>query len=107
MNLTLATSQHDFPVMHGPQVVGLLSRQGLLRTLASEGADAYIASAVDREFVTLPSDADLADALPSMARVASCALVMEDEALIGLLTTQNLSEFLMLRRFGMDPADIR
>jgi Zn-dependent protease/predicted transcriptional regulator len=107
VNLTLQTSQHDFPVMHGPQVVGLLSRQGLLRTLAAEGADAYIASAVDREFVTLPSDADLADALPSMARVASCALVMENEELIGLLTTQNLSEFLMLRRFGMDPADIR
>ena len=36
LNLTLATSQHDFPVMHGLQVVGLLSRQGLLRALAAE-----------------------------------------------------------------------
>ncbi|HEY3741134.1 MAG TPA: site-2 protease family protein [Bryobacteraceae bacterium] len=107
VGLTLATSQHDFPVMHGDQVVGLLSRHGILRTLASEGADAYIASAVEHDFVTLPSDADLADSLPSMARVASCALVMDKDELIGLLTTQNLSEFLVLRRFGMDPADIR
>jgi Zn-dependent protease/CBS domain-containing protein len=107
VNLTLSTSQHDFPVMHGTEVVGLLSRQGLLRTLASEGADAYIASAVDRQFLTLPADADLAEALPSMARVAGCAMVMDKDQLIGLLTAQNLSEFLMLRRFGMDPGDIR
>ncbi len=107
LNLTLSTSQHDFPVMHGPQVVGLLSRQGLLRALAAEGADAYIAGVVEREFLALASDADLADALPSMARAASCAFVMKGDDLIGLLTAQNLSEFLMLRRIGMDPADIR
>ena len=107
VNLTLATSQHDFPVMHGPQVVGLLSRQGLLRALAAQGADAYIAGVVEREFLALASDGDLADALPTMARAASCALVMHGEDLIGMLTPQNLSEFLMLRRFGMDPADIR
>ena len=107
VNLTLATSQHDFPVMHGPQVVGLLSRQGLLRALAAEGADAYIAGVVEREFLALACDADLADALPTMARAVSCAFVMQGEDLIGLLTAQNLSEFLMLRRFGMDPADIR
>lgn len=107
MNLTLATSQHDFPVMHGPQVVGLLTRKGMLRALASEGADAYIASVVEREFLALASEADLADALPTMARAVSCAFVMKGEDLIGLLTAQNLSEFLMLRRFGMDLADIR
>ena len=108
LNLTLATSQRDFPVMHGPQVVGLLSRQGLLRALAAEGADAYIAGVVEREFLALASDADLADALPTMAQAAACAFVMsEDDRLIGLLTAQNLSEFLMLRRFGMDPADVR
>jgi Zn-dependent protease/CBS domain-containing protein len=107
VNLTLSTSQHDFPVMHGNQVVGLLSHQSLLRALASEGADAYISSAVDKEFVALPADADLADALPIMARAASCAFVMDKDQLVGLLTSQNLSEFLMLRRFGLDPTDVR
>ena len=108
LNLTLATSQHDFPVMHGLQVVGLLSRQGLLRALAADGADAYIAGVVEREFLALASDADLADTLPAMARASSCAFVMsQDDRLIGLLTAQNLSEFLILRRFGMDPADVR
>jgi len=107
VNLTLSTSQHDFPVMHGPQVVGLLSHQGLLRALASEGADAYIGCAVERDFVTLPADADLAEALPIMARATTCAFVMENDHLVGLLTTQNLSEFLMLRRVGLDAVDVR
>ena len=46
---------------------------------------------------------DLADILPIMAQAGRCALVLEQGALLGLLTTDNLSEFLLLRRFGMEP----
>ena len=35
-----------------------------------------------------------------MAQAGRCALVMDGEKLVGLLTTENLSEFLLLRRFG-------
>jgi hypothetical protein len=45
----------------------------------------------------------LAEILPLMARAGRCALVMEKGSLLGLLTTDNLSEFLLLRRFGMEP----
>jgi hypothetical protein len=38
-----------------------------------------------------------------MAQAGRCALVMENSRLLGLLTTDNLSEFLLLRRFGMEP----
>ncbi len=31
---------------------------------------------------------------------------MEDDRLVGLLTTENLSEFLLLRQFGMNPAGV-
>jgi hypothetical protein len=41
--------------------------------------------------------------LPLMAQAGRCALVMDGQKLNGLLTTDNLSEFLLLRRFGMDP----
>ena len=37
-NLLLATSQQDFPIVHGEQVVGLLGRNLLLKALASEGS---------------------------------------------------------------------
>ena len=103
-NLLLATSQQDFPVMHGAQVIGLLSRNELMRALASDGPEAYVSGAMLREYPVLDPDMDLAGALPMMAQAGSCALVFKDDQLVGLLTTENLSEFLMLRRIGMDPS---
>ncbi len=103
-NLLLATSQQDFPVVHGTQVIGVLPRNNLLRALAQEGPDAYVTPFLNREFVSLDPDMDLADALTSMGQAAGCALVMRDGELVGLLTTENLAEYLMLRRFGMEPA---
>jgi Zn-dependent protease/predicted transcriptional regulator len=104
--LLLASSQQDFPVFSGEQVVGLLHRNGLLRGMADEGADAYVASAMNRQYISLDPDMDLAEALPLMAEAGSCALVMEGEHLAGLLTAENLSEFLLLRRVGMEPNSI-
>jgi Zn-dependent protease len=102
-NLLLSTSQQDFPVMHNGQVVGMLGRNLLLRAIANEGPEAYVAGVMDRDFLSLGPEDDLADILPVMARAGRCALVMDKEILQGLLTTDNLSEFLLLRRFGMEP----
>ena len=102
-NLLLATSQQDFPVTLGDQVIGLLGRRELMRALAQEGPDAYVAGSMDREFISLDPEADLAETLPLLARAGRCALVMQEGRLLGMLTTDNLSEFLLLRRFGMEP----
>lgn len=103
-NLLLSTSQQDFPVIHSDQVVGLLGRNLLLKALAAEGPDAYVAGVMDRDFLALEPAMDLAQVLPLMAQAGRCALVMDpDSKLLGLLTTDNLSEFLLLRRFGMEP----
>jgi Zn-dependent protease/CBS domain-containing protein len=103
-NLLLSTSQQDFPVVHAGQVIGLLSRNLLLRALAREGPDAYVAGVMDREFLRVDPQLDLAKAMPMLPQAGPCALVMEGENLVGLLTTDNLSEFVTLRRFGMEPA---
>jgi len=103
-NLLLSTSQQDFPVVHADQVVGLLGRNLLLKALASEGPDAYVAGVMDRDFLELEPDTDLSEVLPLMAQAGRCALVIDNGRLLGLLTTDNLSEFLLLRRFGMEPA---
>jgi len=98
--MLLATSQQDFPVLIGDKVGGLLTRSGLLRALASDGPEAFVAGAMDRDYLSLTPDADLVEAVPVLARAGSCALVMEDGRLLGLLTPENLSEFLMLRQIG-------
>jgi CBS domain-containing protein len=72
--------------------------------LAHEGPDAYVAGVMDRDYLALEPATDLAETLPLMARSGRCALVIEGNNLVGLLTKDNLSEFLLLRRFGMEPA---
>ncbi len=100
-NLLLSTSQQDFPVVLGEQVLGLLGRNALLRGMAQEGPDSYIAGYMDREFPTVPPDKDLADVLPLMAHAGACVLVMEEGRLLGMLSSENLSQFLLLRSVGV------
>jgi Zn-dependent protease len=101
--LLLATSQQDFPVRAGGRVAGLLTRAALLRALAAGGPDTYVAGAMERNFTSLAPDLDLAEAAPLLGRADPCALVMEHEKLIGLLTTENLTEYLVLRQIGHAP----
>jgi Zn-dependent protease/CBS domain-containing protein len=100
-NMLLATSQTDFPVVMGDQVMGLLGRNALLRGMAADGPDAYVAGIMDRNPPRISPEESLEDVLPVMA-ATSCALVMDDEQLLGILTRENLHEFLMLRKIGMD-----
>jgi Zn-dependent protease/predicted transcriptional regulator len=102
-NLLLSTSQQDFPVVLGEQVIGLLGRNALLQGMASQGPEAYVAGVMDRNFTSIGPDMDLAEAMPLVITTGSCALVMEDDRLLGLLTRENLTEFLLLRRSGMEP----
>ncbi len=104
-NLLLSTSQQDFPVVLGDQVLGLLGRNALLRGMAQEGPDSYIAGYMEREFPSVPPDKDLADVLPLMAHAGACVLVMEEGRLLGLLSSENLSQFLLLRSVGLQPAE--
>jgi Zn-dependent protease/CBS domain-containing protein len=103
-NLLLATAQKDFPVVHGDNVVGLLSRSLLLRALARQGPNTYVAGVMDREFLRLEPGMELADALSLIVPSGPCALVMDGENLVGLLNSDNLSEFVLFRRFGIGPA---
>ena len=97
-NLLLSTAQHDFPVLHGGQVVGLLTRSALIRAMLREGPESYVAGAMDRDFLRLSPDMDLSEALQQISGPVSCALVLEGENLAGMLTAENLTEFLLLRQ---------
>jgi Zn-dependent protease/CBS domain-containing protein len=102
--LLLDTSQQDFPVLHGEQVVGLLDRNGLMRALAREGPSGYLAGVMERNYLRLHPGTDLSAALTEMSNAgSSCALVMDEDQLVGLLTKEHLSEFLALRKMGVTP----
>jgi len=103
-DLLLSTSQQDFPVMHGDEVVGLLTRSALMRGMLREGPDAYVAGVMERNFPRVPPDMDLAAALPILSAAGSSALVMDGDRLLGLLTAQNLYEYMLLRQVSIAQA---
>lgn len=102
--LLLKTSQHDFPVMAGSTVAGLLTRAALVRAMMGEGPEAYVAGAMDRDFRRTSPDAPLAEVLPNLTGAERCVLVLDaEEKLVGMLTSENLSEFILLRQAVMRP----
>jgi Zn-dependent protease/CBS domain-containing protein len=98
-DLLLATSQHDFPVMQGQTPAGLLTRSALMRAMLTEGPDSYVAGAMDREFKRVTPEMPLSEAISVLSRAGGSALVLDsDEHLAGMLTPENLSEFVLLRQ---------
>ena len=98
-DLLLKTSQHDFPVMHGGQVIGLLTRSALVRAMMTAGPESYVAGVMEREFVRLTPETPLTSALPQLSAAGGAALVMDaEDHLAGILTSEHLSEFILLRQ---------
>lgn len=97
--LLLATSQHDFPVMHGEVAIGVLTQAGLVRGMLSDGPEAYVSGSMEREFQRLSPEAPLSDAIAKVSQPGAVALVMDAEGhLSGMLTSEHLSEFILLHQ---------
>lgn len=99
--ILLTSAQQDFPVLHGSQVVGLLTRDELVEALSQHGPDAYVAGAMDRDFLALPPDSSLPAHFALLAQNDFRALILSDGRLIGLLTLDKINEFLVLRSVGL------
>ena len=97
----LATHQQDFPVTHGEEVVGVLPRNALLRGLAQQGESAYVSEVMLRDVLFARQTDPLEDLLTRADGVQRApVLVMEGERLVGMLTVENLMEFLTLRQIA-------
>jgi len=83
--------QDDFPVVRGPNLVGVVSRQGIVQALRNEG-NGYIQSIMSRAFQVAQPD----DSLGALIRrIGSGRLslipVAESGRVVGIVTWQNLS----------------
>lgn len=97
--LLLEGSQHCFPVGFGDEVIGLLTREDIVRGLAQEGPGAYVAGHMSRDFVRLSPDEPLESVLERLGGPdRRPALVFEDGKLVGIVTAENVAEFLMVQQ---------
>jgi Zn-dependent protease len=98
--LLLATHQHDFPVLDAwNRVAGVLPRVRLLEGLARSGGSAAVLDVMQRDPVVVAPDAALDVVLQHLqADPARPLLVVENGTLVGMLTLENLSEFIVVAK---------
>ena len=98
--LIIQGSQTDFPVVTPDgQMVGVLTRQDLFAALSREGEFAQVSRAMQTEFLTFEATEPLDAVLSHLAESKSpLAAVVAQGRIVGILTLENASEFLALRR---------
>ena len=107
IELTLSGFQQDFPVVFGDRVLGVLTREGLMRTLAQQGSDVPVREAMQRDFQVVDSHDMLEHALGLLHSCHCRALpVQHDGRLIGMLNTENVGEFMMIQS-ALRQAEVR
>jgi CBS domain-containing protein len=78
--------------------VGTLSHLEIVKALGEQGENASIASAMDKDLLYLDADLSLESALKELQRSKKpLALVSSQNALLGVVDIQNVTEFLLIR----------
>jgi Zn-dependent protease len=112
IELTLTGAQKDFPVVENGEVVGVLTQKDLLVALAKSGPGVTVTEVMQREFEM----ADASEMLETaFQRLAACACrtapVSSQGRLVGLVTMDNIGEFLAIQgalgKARADPPPIR
>jgi CBS domain-containing protein len=94
----LAGFQHDFPVVFGDHVLGILTREDLMKALAAHGSGLHVRDAMRREFHMADSHDMLEQALRLLGSAKVRTIPVEhDGRLVGLLNMENVGEFMMIQ----------
>jgi Zn-dependent protease/predicted transcriptional regulator len=96
----LTSYQPDFAVVHGGQLLGVMTRNAVLRALANDPSDAYVAGLMDRNFLRLDANQSLAEAQETMTEQSrAVAAVFAGDRYLGLVNLDDLREALQIAAF--------
>jgi len=99
VQLILAGSQRDFPVEDDGHVVGILTRDAVLAALANGRSQDPARLVMTRDFEIAEAN-DMLEKASAQLQACGCHTmpVQRNGELVGLLTMDNLGEFLMVRQ---------
>ena len=98
VELTLAGSQKDFPVVDNGRIEGILTQTDLLKALSARDRYPTVTSAMQNNFVTVDSLEMLESAFAKLKDCNCHTLpVTLNGELVGLLTMDNLGEFMRIQ----------
>ena len=98
VELIIAGSQQDFPVLDGGHVVGILTRDKLISALSKHGQNIDVGEVMQRDFQAADSSEMLQTAFMRL-QGCDCRImpVLRGEKLVGLLTMENIGELMMIQ----------
>jgi Zn-dependent protease/CBS domain-containing protein len=98
MDLILAGSQTDFPVVDSAGLQGILTRSNLLQAVAKQGPQTPVADVMQRDYQTVSPGEMLEVAFNRLQQCPCRTLpVVHSGQLVGLITAENIGEFLMIQ----------
>jgi Zn-dependent protease/CBS domain-containing protein len=104
----IAGFQQDFPVLDGERLVGVLTRDDLLKTIAQAGDGQPVHEAMKAQFETAEAGEMLETAFTRLQHCACHSLpVLDRGRLVGMLTMENVGEFLMIETAARSAAAVR
>lgn len=110
VELILAGSQTDFPVVEDKKVVGLLTRSDILTALSRSDQPVAVSAIMRSDFESVELNEQLDQALIRLQTSGYQTMPVTSRGnLVGLITAENISEFLMIRSAlrqsrGFEPA---
>lgn len=98
IDLLLSGSQQDFPVIANGRIEGILTRSDLVKAVGQSGKSGFVADIMKRDCPTVDAS-EMLEAVLSRLRSRDCHTipVLEHGALVGLVTMDNVGEFLMIQ----------
>ncbi len=98
VELIMAGSQQDFPVMDNGYVTGVLTRRDVMSALADQRRDTPVGDMMQPGLEPVDASDSLQAVFARLQQPSSQTLpVTHNGRLVGLLTRENVSEFLMIR----------
>ena len=96
----LTSYQPDFAVMQGTRLLGVVTRDAVLTTLASEVNDLYVAGVMKRDVLTVDASQGLDDVRRLMAEKGErIVAVNRGEDFLGLVSMEDIAEALVVSSF--------
>lgn len=95
--------EKEFLVEQDNEIIGVITRDEIIRGLREQGQDAAIGRIANKQFLSLIPDMPLEEAYAQMSQSGNAICpVMENGQLVGVLNMENITEVVMLANAGLE-----
>jgi Zn-dependent protease/predicted transcriptional regulator len=96
----MTSYQHDFAVLQGNNIIGVVAREDVLKTLAMSVGDRYVTEIMQRNFLRVDASKSLDEVRQTLGENgARLAAVFDGAQYLGLVSAEDISEAFMVSAF--------